>query len=115
MNTDDVPVSIKPKSGDAKDWTKRFRATRRYRLISSEVRKARRAAWRSRRAQRRREMAAEIQGHAQRLRHLKAAYERHSASGNASRALNMKVSAEHVLADIAKIFGSDTAALVQWC
>jgi hypothetical protein len=57
----------------------------------------------------------ELSVHEQRVKHLKAAHDRHSASGNRSKAFNMKASAEHVLADVAKIFDGDIAGLVKWC
>jgi hypothetical protein len=103
-------ASIGRKGGKTTGATKRRGGTVYYKRISALAASARR----TKRLQRRRRVL-ELPVHEQRLKHLKAAHDRHVATSNHSKAFNMKASAEHVFADVAKIFDGDIAGLVKWC
>ncbi len=103
-------ASIGRKGGKTTGAAKRRGGTAYYKRISALAVAARQA----RRAQGRRRLH-DLPGHEKLLKHLKAAYDRHRAGGNAIKASNLNASAEHVLGDVAKLFRGDLVELTKWC
>jgi hypothetical protein len=114
MSTGDDSSLAKPK-----DRLQSLRATQQSNRASVEAGEARQRAWlaayRAKRTQGRLNRIEALRPHEQRLRHTKAAYDRHSARGNERKASNLNTTAECVVAEVAKIFGDDTAGLALWC